>query len=194
MAVDTSILTNNKPRVSVILAAIALLPFASGCQDTAIIQSANAETSTASAVPEPESTVESKPAVVAMAENDGSDTSKPYTVECSVDEASGRRKCAVDKATFIGWRTFHGFCHVCHAQDAVGSTFAPSLVDRMQDVDYELFLDRVANGYTGQVGVMPPWKDNPNVSKRYEELFAYLMARADGALSGGRPAKLPKKE
>lgn len=188
MAVNTGNPTSKKPRVSVFLAAIVLLPFASACQDTAIIQSANAETSTASAVSEP------KPVVVATAENAGSDAGKLYTVECSVDEASGRRKCAVDKGTFIGWRTFHGFCHVCHAQDAVGSTFAPSLVDRMQDVDYELFLDRVANGYTGQVGVMPPWKDNPNVSKRYEELYAYLMARADGALPGGRPAKLPKKE
>jgi hypothetical protein len=188
MAVNSSNLTCKRPRVSTFFAAIVLLPFASACQDTAIIQSANAETSTAVAVPE------SKPVVVAMADDEGSAASTPYTVECSVDEASGKRKCAVDKGTFIGWRTFHGFCHVCHAQDAVGSTFAPSLVDRMQDVDYELFLDRVANGYTGQVGVMPPWKDNPNVSKRYEELFAYLMARADGALPGGRPAKLPKKE
>ena len=64
----------------------------------------------------------------------------------------------------------------------------------MQGVDYELFVERTANGYTGQVGVMPPWKDNPNVSKKYKELFAYLRARSDGILPRGRPGKLPKKE
>jgi hypothetical protein len=38
---------------------------------------------------------------------------------------------------------------------------------------------------------MPPWKDNPNVNKKYKELFAYLKARADGALQPGRPKKKP---
>ena len=90
------------------------------------------------------------------------DAGTPYTVECSVDDATGKRTCAVDRETFVGWRTYHGFCHVCHAQDAVGSTFAPSLVDSMQDINYDLFVERTAGGYTGQIGVMPPWKDNPN--------------------------------
>jgi hypothetical protein len=61
----------------------------------------------------------------------------------------------------------------------------------MHEMDFELFVDRTSNGYTGQVGVMPPWKDNPNVSKRYKELYAYLKARADGALPPGRPKKKP---
>jgi hypothetical protein len=47
----------------------------------------------------------------------------------------------------------------------------------------------VANGYTGQVGVMPPWKDDPNVNKRFDALYAYLKARADGALGPGKPAR-----
>lgn len=118
----------------------------------------------------------------------GSDT---YSVDCGQTDDDGQAFCYVDGATYIGWRTYHGFCHVCHAQDAVGSTFAPSLVDRMKSVDYDLFIERTANGYTGQVGVMPPWKDNPNVSKRYKELYAYLKARADGALRPGRPKKKP---
>ena len=109
---------------------------------------------------------------------------KPYTVECE----SGA--CKVDKKTFIGWRTYHGLCHSCHAQDAVGSTFAPSLLERMKEIDREQFLSSLDNGYTGQVGVMPAWKENPNVSKRYEELYAYLMARSDGVLAPGRPRKL----
>ena len=79
-----------------------------------------------------------------------------------------------------------------HAQDAVGSTFAPNLLDRIRDFDFDMFVDRTANGFTGQVGVMPPWKDNPNVSKRYKELYAYLKARSSGDLPPGRPKKKPK--
>ncbi len=116
----------------------------------------------------------------------------PYSIECGQVNDAGEPFCYVDGDTYIGWRTFHGFCHVCHAQDAVGSTFAPNLLGRMQDFDFDMFVDRTANGFTGQVGVMPPWKDNPNVSKRYKELFVYLKARSDGALPPGRPKKKPK--
>jgi len=124
----------------------------------------------------------------------GSDAAAPYSVECGQVNDAGEAFCYVDADTYIGWRTFHGFCHVCHAQDAVGSTFAPNLLDRMRESDMtrDLFVDRLANGFTGQVGVMPPWKDNPNVSKRYNELFSYLRARADKALPPGRPKRFPK--
>ncbi len=117
----------------------------------------------------------------------------PYTVECGHVDDAGQPYCYVDRDTYVGWRTYHAFCHVCHAQDAVGSTFAPSLLGRMKESDMtkELFDDRLHNGFTGQMGVMPPWKDNPNVSKRYDELYAYLMARADGALPPGRPKRKP---
>ena len=113
----------------------------------------------------------------------------PYTVECGQVNDAGESFCYVDRDTYIGWRTFHGFCHVCHAQDAVGSSFAPNLLGRMQDFDFDMFVERTANGYTGQVGVMPAWKDNPNVNNKYQELFAYLKARSDGVLTPGRPKK-----
>jgi cytochrome c5 len=122
-----------------------------------------------------------QPIRVAEAASDGA---TPYQVECGDDG-----KCVVDKDTYIGWRTYHSACHVCHAQDAVGSTFAPSLIDRLQQIDKDRFYDSVANGYTGQVGVMPPWKDDPNVNKRFDALYAYLKARADGALGPGKPAR-----
>ena len=125
-----------------------------------------------------------------------SSTSAPYSVECGQVNEAGEPYCYVDRDTYIGWRTFHGFCHVCHAQDAVGSTFAPSLVERMRESDMtrDLFVERLNDGFTGQVGVMPAWKENPNVRKRYNELYAYLMARADGALPRGRPQKKPKAD
>jgi len=120
---------------------------------------------------------------------DAADSAAPYTVVC--EESGGKTVCKVDKQTYIGWRTYHAVCHVCHAQDAVGSTFAPSLVERLGVIDEARFMDVLANGYTGQVGVMPGWKDNPNVNKKYNELYGYLKARADGALPPGRPKKLP---
>ena len=83
---------------------------------------------------------------------------RPYTVECGPDPEEGGNLCLVDRGTYVGWRTFHATCHVCHAQDAVGSTFAPSLLDRMKEIDKERFMNSLENGYTGQVGVMPPWK------------------------------------
>lgn len=108
---------------------------------------------------------------------------KPYEIDCSSGE------CLVDKATYVGWRTYHGACHVCHAQDAVGSTFAPSLVERLQQIDKERFYSSVNNGYTGQIGVMPAWKTDPNVNGRLDELYAYLKARSDGVLGPGRPQR-----
>ena len=114
----------------------------------------------------------------------------PYKVVCT----EGENVCTVDVATYKGWRTYHAACHVCHAQDAVGSTFAPNLLVRLEGMDREKFMDVVLNGYTGQVGVMPGWKDDPNVQPRVEDLWRYLKARSDGALPTGKPKKLRKVE
>jgi hypothetical protein len=116
----------------------------------------------------------------------------PYTVECAPDaEEGGTTVCRVDRGTYVGWRTFHGICHTCHAQDAVGSTFAPDLLVRMRQIDKPEFMKALAEGFKGQVGVMPPWSQDPNVSKYFEELWSYLKARSDGVLLPGRPKRLP---
>jgi cytochrome c5 len=117
---------------------------------------------------------------------------KPYTVECGPDaEEGGATTCRVDRATYVGWRTFHAICHTCHGQDALGSSFAPDLVVRVRDVDKATFLKAMNEGFTGQMGVMPPWKQDPNVNKYFEELWSYLQARKDGVLLPGRPKRLP---
>lgn len=108
----------------------------------------------------------------------------PYEVQCE------NNKCEVDKQTYIGWRTYHASCYQCHAQNAVGSTFAPSLVKRLQSIDKDRFMDVVKNGYEGQIGKMPAWKNDPNVSPRFEAIYSYLKARADGVLPGGKPGRL----
>ena len=172
-----------------ILIATAFSHIACAAENTQEQASVNAAGSAANSVGD------EKAAVVAQAGGQSKEstpsTSAPYSVECGQVNDAGERFCYVDRDTYIGWRTFHGFCHRCHAQDALGSTFAPNLLDSMQTFDFAMFVERTANGFTGQVGVMPPWKDNPNVSKRYKELFAYLKARSDGALPPGRPKKKP---
>ena len=111
---------------------------------------------------------------------------KPYEVDCNSNQ------CVVDKNTYVGWRTYHANCHVCHGQDAIGSTFAPSLIDKLQVIDKERFMQSVGKGYKGEIGVMPGWEENPNVNKFFEELYAYLKARSDGVLLPGRPKKSKK--
>lgn len=115
---------------------------------------------------------------------------KPY------DIAEGK----VDLATYRGWRWFHGICHTCHGQDALGSTFAPNLTEvfgREQDpVTYESFLEIVMNG-RAEVGEgqqpMLAFKTNKDIVKNIDNLYAYLKARADGALGRGRPQRQKKK-
>src|SRR5690606_19760590 len=82
---------------------------------------------------------------------------KPYDVDCDQVDEDGEKYCLTDRATYVGWRTFHANCHVCHGQNAVGSSFAPSL---LKPIDNERFVDVVTNGYTGQIGVMPAWGNN----------------------------------
>lgn len=134
------------------------------------------------------------PAAAAAAAAPAAEKEPPYTVECGPDPEEGSDVCRVDRATYVGWRTFHSICHTCHAQDAVGSTFAPALLPRIMLIDKARFLEVVDQGFTGQVGVMPGWAVNPNVNRYYDELWSYLRARADGVLLPGRPKRLPDDE
>lgn len=119
-------------------------------------------------------------------ENAVNDEEKPYEVDCNQVNEDGEKVCIVDKATYVGWRTFHSTCHVCHGQDAVGTTLAPSL---LKDIPKDVFFNTVRNGRTGQIGVMPAWGKNPNVKDFIDDLWSYQRARADGVLKPGRPER-----
>lgn len=101
-------------------------------------------------------------------------------VQCSDGEA-----CKIDLWLTRGYRAFSQ-CQVCHGLTGEGSTIAPSLIDKLQEIDRERFDNVVTNGYSGQIGQMPGWKENPNVMNYIDQLYAYLMARSDGVLPGGR--------
>lgn len=103
----------------------------------------------------------------------------------------------VDKGTYNGYRRFHGTCHACHGQDAAGSSFAPSLVESLKDMDYETFRETVLNGREGQdasgaVSAMPSFANDKNVTKHLDDIYRYVSARANGGLGTGRPERIPK--
>jgi hypothetical protein len=69
----------------------------------------------------------------------------------------------------------------------VGSTFASSLVDRLLDIEA---FRRVVREGQGNASVMKGFGDDPNFAPYVDDIYAYLQARADGALGRGRPTRL----
>ena len=126
----------------------------------------------------------------------------------------------VDESTFLGWRAYHSTCHGCHGVDATGTSVAPDLVVAVGSMTAREFSTKVLTRYRIVIGfdeiagddqtalraaimeqvmrresgelIMPAWGDNPNIQPHVLDLYAYLRARADGALGPGRPEKIPE--
>ena len=94
----------------------------------------------------------------------------------------------VDSLTYEGYRRYHAGCNHCHGQDGLGTTFAPSLVDRLPDLD--TFRRIVREGTSNGTAVMKGFAEDPNVAPYVDAIYGYLQARADGALSIGRPIRM----
>ena len=93
-----------------------------------------------------------------------------------------------DAAAYNGYRRYHGACSHCHGPDGVGSTFGPSLVGRLPDIS--AFRRAVRDGQSTGNSVMKGYEDDPNIAPYIDDIYAYLQARADGALGRGRPGRL----
>lgn len=65
---------------------------------------------------------------------------------------------------------------------------APSLLERLPPI--EQFREIVRNGVNKATAAMLGFANDPNVSPYVDDIFAYLQARADGALGRGRPNRL----
>ena len=109
----------------------------------------------------------------------------PYDGHVQCETVDGAKTCMIDLWLTRGYRAFSQ-CQVCHGLDGSGSTIGPSLLDKMREIDRARFMEVVIEGMSGQIGVMPPWKENPNVMKYVDQLYAYLKARSDGVLPGGK--------
>lgn len=120
----------------------------------------------------------------------------------------------VDLSTYMGWRAFHSSCHTCHGVDATGTSVAPNLVERIQDLSAREFSIKVLTSYRvvmqsgearGDSGaireeflnealrresgelVMPAWEGDPQVKPFLLDLYSYLRARGAGTLGPGKP-------
>jgi mono/diheme cytochrome c family protein len=141
-------------------------------------------------------------------EADNGGQPRPYRVECGAAPTSAAEArsapaiaalpgsvavavCRVDLATYVGWRVFNAQCATCHAADALGSSFAPDLTLRMRGMTQRTFFAALDNGYLGPADPAPPRGRHPDVARYYEELWAYLFARASGDLPAGDLERLP---
>jgi methanol metabolism-related c-type cytochrome len=119
-----------------------------------------------------------------LAAEGNSATEKPYTI------TDGK----VDKKTFNGWRRYTESCLRCHGPDGAGSSYAPSLVDSAKRMTQDEFNEIVINGRTNvnaaSENVMPPFGEVEDVVTYLDDIWAYLKARADGALDRGRPPRI----
>jgi mono/diheme cytochrome c family protein len=106
-------------------------------------------------------------------------------IDCAAADGQDVPVCRVDTATFVGWRVFAAQCASCHAQDALGSSFAPDLTFRMRGMDAREFMAALDNGYLGPNDASPPRGAMPDVARYYNELWSYLSARASGELPPG---------
>jgi mono/diheme cytochrome c family protein len=95
----------------------------------------------------------------------------------------------VDEGTYNGYRRYHAACNHCHGPDGLGSSFGPSLVDA--PIEADAFRAVVLDGSGSGTSIMKGFAQDANVEPHVDDIYAYLRARADGALGRGRPARLP---
>ena len=120
--------------------------------------------------------------------------------QCRQDKSLVREEYGwMDFATYKGWRAYHAECHVCHGPDAMGGSWAPNLMQSIQNgLDYYDWSEVIANGRGEAEGaqsgnVMPAFGMNPNVAPHINDIYRYVKARADGKIRRGvRLPKLPK--
>jgi mono/diheme cytochrome c family protein len=93
----------------------------------------------------------------------------------------------VDARTYSGFRRYHAGCNHCHGPDGIGSMFGPPLLDALPDL--EAFRRIVRDGQRTGASVMKGFADDPNIAPYIDDIYAYLQARADGAIGRGRPER-----
>jgi mono/diheme cytochrome c family protein len=92
----------------------------------------------------------------------------------------------VDQRTYNGFRRYNSVCNHCHGLDGAGGSFGPSLVEA--PITLARFRDAVLAGRGSGPFMMKGYADDPNVAPYVDDMYAYLRARADGAIGRGRPA------
>lgn len=92
-----------------------------------------------------------------------------------------------------GYRRYGANCLVCHGPDALGSSYAPSLVDALKTLTYPEFLQTVAAGKQNVSNssnlVMPSFGNNKNVQCYINDIYVYIRARSLDLWGRDQPVK-----
>ncbi len=95
----------------------------------------------------------------------------------------------VDWFLASGFRRYGANCLQCHGPDAMGSSYAPALVDSLRSLTYAQFMQTVAAGKRDVNNssnlVMPAFGDNKNVQCYINDIYVYIRARAIGLQGRG---------
>jgi methanol metabolism-related c-type cytochrome len=116
-----------------------------------------------------------------------------HTAKAQNDPVYSAHDGIVDQHTFNGYRRYGESCLRCHGPDGAGSSYAPSLVDSLKNLDYQQFAQVVINGRqnvtSSQNNVMPAFGTTEDVVNYLDDIYGYLKARSDGKLGRGRPKR-----
>lgn len=94
----------------------------------------------------------------------------------------------LDAESYAGFKLYRNWCARCHGTYGQGMV-GPNLADSLKYIDKDQFYDTVENGKSGTIGSMPAWRKNVKVMAGRDKLYAYLMARSDGAIGIEKPKK-----
>ena len=94
----------------------------------------------------------------------------------------------LDANSYAGFKLYRNWCARCHGTYGQGMV-GPNLADSLKLITEKEFFHTVENGKSGTIGSMPMWKKNVKVMAGRDQLYAYLMARSDGAIGVEKPKK-----
>ena len=94
----------------------------------------------------------------------------------------------LDANSYKGFKLYRNWCARCHGTYGQGMV-GPNLADSLNIISKDEFMNTVENGKSGTIGSMPAWKANVKVMEGMDQLYAYLKARADGAIGEIKPKK-----
>lgn len=168
--------------------------------DSMALDASDIEVTSASAVVVLEDSVEEEVAPIVATANDVTSDVKSTVKEAAENVASIASKTAtgglysvvdgnkLDAHSYAGFKLYRNWCARCHGTYGQGMV-GPNLADSLKLISKEEFYDTVENGKTGTIGSMPSWKANVQVMENRDQLYAYLMARSDGAIGVEKPKK-----
>lgn len=116
-------------------------------------------------------------------------------------------------SVYAGWRVFQDKCASCHGPAGLGTAAAPNLLPKVRDIGPRQFVDIVLRRYDWNIPAdrlavqgagrealleqlvqrqdymltMPVWQSEPRVTAHIVDLYAYLLARAEGRQGPDRP-------